>query len=220
MDLTFYSILSWILAGYLALLPMSNPFSTVPMLVILTKGKPSKFQRIQGDKATFWGAIIMLVTLLVGAFIMKFFNISIPALRIAGGMIISFYGFNMLLKNNRGNGSELIEGTDDYSLVPLAMPSLVGPGTISIIITFATQINEQGKILGMIIGYSVMILSILATSLTSFFVLRSSNVIMKVLGIKGIEIMTKFMGLILICIGVQFFADGIDGFVMKYIRKI
>ena len=214
MELNFHSVLSWILGGYLALLPMSNPFSTVPLLVALTKGQAPDFQRSQGDRAVIYGAIIMLVTLLLGALIMKFFNISLPALRIAGGFIICFYGFGMLTRNNVANNDSSFDNSEDYAIVPLAMPSLVGPGTISIIITFSTQINEQSSILGLVIGYGVVITAIFATAMTSFFVLRSSKFIMKLLGTKGIDVMTRFMGLILVCVGVQFFADGLEGFIV------
>ncbi|MFO7577187.1 MAG: MarC family NAAT transporter [Pelovirga sp.] len=215
MDLSFHNLLSWILGGYFALLPMSNPFSTVPLLVSLTKGQTPHFQRAQGDRAVIFGAIIMLGTLLLGSLIMKFFNISIPALRIAGGFIICFYGFGMLTRNSAMQNANNFDSADDYALVPLAMPSLVGPGTISIIITFSTQINEQTSVLGLVIGYGVVITAIVATAMTSFFVLRSSRFIMKLLGTKGIDVMTRFMGLILVCVGVQFFADGLEGFIIR-----
>lgn len=218
MPFTFYDLISWILAGYFALLPMSNPFSTVPLLLSLTRGQEQQFQRSQGDRASILGAAIMIVTLFLGALILDFFNISVPALRVAGGFIVCFYGFNMLIQKSSAakQDSEGLGTREDYAFIPLAMPSLVGPGTISIILTFATQINEQSSALGMTIGYSIMLLAIVATSATTLLVLRSSRVIMKLLGEKGIEVMTRIMGLILVCVGVQFIAEGIRGFILGF----
>ncbi|MBE0583920.1 MAG: MarC family NAAT transporter [Desulfofustis sp.] len=210
-----FELFSWILAGYSALLPMSNPFSTVPLLMSLTSGETAQARRSQGDRATFYGAIIMLVALFFGTLILDFFNISVPALRVAGGFIVCFFGFNMLIRQNKQeDDSQEMPKKEDYSFIPLAMPSLVGPGTLSIIMTFATQINDQTSTVGMVTGYGVMIVAIGATSLTTFFVLRSSQLIMRLLGEKGIEAMTRIMGLILVCIGVQFIADGVKGFVL------
>ncbi len=217
MPFTMYEIFSWVLAGYSALLPMSNPFSTVPLLMSLTAGQDVKARKAQGDKATLYGTVIMLVALFFGTLILDFFNISVPALRVAGGFIVCFFGFNMLIKQNRQEDDHReMPGKEDFSFIPLAMPSLVGPGTLSIIMTFATQINTQTSTLGIVTGYLVMIAAIGATSMTTFFVLRSSHLIMQLLGEKGIEAMTRIMGLILVCIGVQFIADGVKGFISEF----
>jgi multiple antibiotic resistance protein len=217
MPFSMFELFSWILAGYSALLPMSNPFSTVPLLMSLTSGQTAQARRAQGDRAAFYGAIIMLVALFFGTLILDFFNISVPALRVAGGFIVCFFGFNMLIRQKQEkDDSQEMPKKEDYSFIPLAMPSLVGPGTLSIIMTFATQINDQTSTVGMVTGYGVMIVAIGATSLTTFFVLRSSQLIMKLLGEKGIEAMTRIMGLILVCIGVQFIADGVKGFVLAW----
>jgi len=104
------------------------------------------------------------------------------------------------------------EQAKGLAFTPLAMPMLSGPGSIAVIISMAAQISEGENILLRLGGYAVVGLGILITVLICWFVLRSSTKIIKILGPTGIDALTRIMGFILICIGVEFTASGIKGF--------
>ncbi len=104
------------------------------------------------------------------------------------------------------------EEAKGLAFTPLAMPMLSGPGSIAVIIGMAAQISEQESILLRLSGYAVVGLGILITVIICWLVLRSSTKIIKILGPTGIDALTRIMGFILICIGVEFTASGIQGF--------
>lgn len=200
---------------------MVNPFSTVPLLLALTARMSAADQRRQGDLASRNAVIIMLIALFIGSFVMQFFNISVPALRIAGGLIISVIGLNMLFPKEGGKSGDLREAecTDDtakldYSVVPLALPSMSGAGTLALIMAHSAQILSEPSWTGRTIGFATVAVAILLIGVTCFFVLRSARWIQSYLGPQGINAMTRVMGLIMTCIGVQFIADGIKAFVI------
>ena len=129
------------LVTFLALLPISNPFSTVPLFLSLTRGHPKEWANQQSLKACFFMAGILLTFMWLGAVIIEFFGISIPAIRVAGGMIIMRVGFGML---NPSDSEEISDEAkkeskrkSDIAFTPLAMPSLSGPGSISVVISMA-----------------------------------------------------------------------------------
>lgn len=136
------NILETIIVTFLALLPISNPFSTVPLFLSLTKGHTEKWSQQQALKACIYMAGILLVFMWSGAIIIEFFGISIPAIRIAGGLIIMRVGFSMLNPNDNpeeitDEAKEESSTKKDIAFTPLAMPSLSGPGSISVVISMA-----------------------------------------------------------------------------------
>lgn len=216
----WYEVASQLFMYYLAtitsLFPMVNPFSTIPLFLALTAKMSEKDRQRQGDRACLFAMIIMLITLFLGSLILKFFNISLPALRVAGGLIISFLGFNMLFpseKKNEGGENHEADVILDYSIIPLALPSMAGAGTIAMIMTFSTTISTQEKWTYHLAGYGITVAAIITVALLCFIVLRSARYIQKFLGPDGLNAMTRIMGLIMVCIGVQFLADGVKTFV-------
>jgi multiple antibiotic resistance protein len=218
---SLFQLLAQTLFGsYTSLLPMVNPFSTVPLLLALTARMPVREQRRQGDLAARNAVIIMLVGLFLGSLIMQFFNISVPALRIAGGLIISVIGLNMLFPKSHGKEGDLGEATGadssarlDYSVVPLALPSMSGAGTLALIMAYSAQVISLPSWPERIVGYGAVSVAILLMGVTCFFVLRSARWIQGYLGPQGINAMSRVMGLIMVCIGIQFIADGVMAFV-------
>src|SRR5690349_7137570 len=120
-----------------ALLPIVNPLSAVGMVVAIT-GNLSERERIrQVKRACVYMFFILTTFLIAGGLIMNFFGISIPGLRITGGLIISYLGFKMLFPDQAMiSGQEQDEAVHkhDVSFTPLAMPGLSGPGSIAVII--------------------------------------------------------------------------------------
>src|SRR5690554_5617801 len=134
-------IASWITIAavtFIGILPIANPFSTAVVFLSLTEGFSEERRRQQAFMACLYMAVILITFLLLGSLIMNFFGISIPGLRIAGGLIVARIGFGMLnAKSENGLSEEQreeAEWMDDVAFTPLAMPMLSGPGSIAITI--------------------------------------------------------------------------------------
>ncbi len=132
-----------------------------------------------------------------------FFGISLDALKIAGGMIIASSGFALLTgKFTEHKGMKKREKDDAFnrseiSLTPLAIPMLAGPGTISLLISYQQEYSKIAQQLW-IIG------AILAVSAGIYFILKSSHLIVKLMGASGINALSRIIGFIVIAIGVQY----------------
>lgn len=209
--------IQYVMLAYTALLPMVNPFSTVSLFLSLTGQMSEQERRRQGNRAVFFATCIMLTALFLGSAILSFFNISIPALRIAGGLIVAYLGFCMLFPDTETKHEEHESSRPsprrDFSMIPLALPSLSGAGTIAMMITFSSSIASQHTLQDKLSGYLIASSATLLVGLTSLIVLRASTRIIQILGEAGIDVMSRVMGLLMVCIGIQFIANGVTEFV-------
>lgn len=214
--MTFTDFLQVFLFGCASLFPMANPFSSIPMLLSLSERMTEEERRHQGVKAARNATIIMLVTLLLGSLILEFFQISLEALQSAGGLIVAYLGFRMLFPPESGaKGFISSAGSPDFSLIPLAMPGMAGPGTMAVLMSFSVQLRELSDLSERLWGMLTMILVILVVGGFAGLMLRGSARISRLLGQAGIDAMGRIMGLLLVCIGIQILSQGVEGFVEK-----
>jgi len=188
-----------------ALLPIANPFSTAPVFAALSQRFSAAHRGRQARMAGIYMAAVLLVSLFAGALIMTFFGISLPALRIAGGMVVARVGFRMLDPEPEeelpeAHREEALE-TREIAFMPIAMPLLSGPGSIAVTISMATEVELASQYLAVAIG-------VVLVSLVSWLILRSSTRVAEFLGTTGMNALTRLMGFILVCIGVQFVLRG------------
>lgn len=206
--------------GLILLLPLANPLTTVAVMLGIS-GNMTKEQRNQQSlMACVYIFAIMTIAFYAGQLVMNTFGISIPGLRIAGGLIVAFIGFGMLFPSNETTDDSASLSNEDpavskkrqkapnIAFVPLAMPSTAGPGTIAMIISSAASMTGD-------VGFSPWVLKVapvatfLAVSLVVWLTLKSSTSIMKWLGSSGIDAISRIMGFLLICMGVQFVINGV-----------
>ena len=189
-----------------------NPFSTAPLFVSLTAGFDPKKRRQQALKACFYAFAILVVFLLLGSAIVDFFGISIPGIRVAGGLIISTIGFRMLFPQPPASGAGQPDPQHvDIAFTPIAMPSLAGPGSISVVLTAAGSIQSVRPDDWRLI-YVAVILGMALTLVFSYLVLRTASSLVRFLGPAGLDAMTRIFGFLLICVGMQFLLAGISDF--------
>lgn len=191
-----------------------NPFSTMPLFLSLTAGMDASRRNRQALMACIYAFALLLCFLLLGGAIIDFFGISVPGIRVAGGLIISIIGFRMLFPAP-GSGAAAPNGKaeveQEIAFTPLAMPSLAGPGSLSVVMTAASQIerispgNHGAVYAGVIIGMAVVVI-------IAFLVLRAASSMARFLGPSGIDAMTRIFGFLLIAIGMQFLLTGISDF--------
>jgi multiple antibiotic resistance protein len=198
----------FLFGGILGLLTITNPLSKVPLFITLTQKLDAQQTRNLARRACIYAFFIMVTTLFIGAIILNIFGISYGALRISGGFTIALLGYRMLFQSSDANFSP--ESSDnDYAFFPLALPSISGPGTIAVIIGISTEIAEQKNLVLRITAYASTIISMALTCISIWLVLRACKAIAKFLGKDGLEVTTRLMGFLLICVGVQFISSGI-----------
>ncbi len=184
-----------------ALLPIANPFSTAPVFISLTQSFSTQRRALQARMSAVYMACILLVSLFAGALILSFFGITLPILRMAGGLVIAKVGFGMLEPAKAPSPSEDRDETADIAFTPIAMPMLSGPGSIALTIAMATQASGFGS-------YTAVATGIVLVALVSWATLHFSGEILDFLGTTGMNALTRIMGLLLVCVGIQFVATG------------
>lgn len=201
----FFDLLTAVLGTIVSLLPIANPFSTAVVFVTITQRFTQDEARGQARRACIYMAIVLLVSLFAGALIMAFFGISLPALRIAGGLIVARIGFGMLNPEpdpdvDETQREEILHMTD-LAFTPLAMPMLSGPGSIAVTVSMAAGAESIWQ-------YGAIAVGIMLVATLSWLVLKSASRIVTRLGPTGLSVLTRVMGFLLVCVGVQFIGDG------------
>ena len=192
------------------MLPIINPLAAAPTFLAITEGDNPARRREQARKGCFYMVGILVSFLIDGTFIMNFFGISIPGLRIAGGILMTGIGMDMLLVRKAANKPEEEEERaaavkkPDISFSPLAMPMLSGPGSIAVTLGFTSLATSW-------VDYIAIIAGIISVALLTYVVLRLSGRIVGLIGPVGLNAMTKIMGFLIMCIGVQFVVNGVLG---------
>ncbi|NJD31370.1 MAG: MarC family NAAT transporter [Gammaproteobacteria bacterium] len=206
------SYLGYAAGALLAILPIVNPLGAVPLVMSVAAHLPERERQRQIRRACIYTFVLCVSFLAAGSLIMSFFGISIPGMRIAGGMIVAFLGFGMLFPGAEQKAPSAGDAgviRHDIAFTPLAMPGLSGPGTFAVVMSLGSQASaRQGwdrvaDFLGVATG-------ILAVVVISWFVLRGAEKFNRVLGATGMVALTRLMGFLMICIGVQFIINGLS----------
>jgi multiple antibiotic resistance protein len=195
---------------FAALISVINPLGTVPVFVGLTKEETISNR----NKTAAWTSLnvflILVISFFIGKYVLAFFGISLNSLKIAGGLIIATSGFSLLSGSfTRHKGMKRMSVQQDLatrsevSLTPLAIPMLAGPGSISLLITMNQSLATTN-------AYIIATSAILAVSIAVYLVLRSSQLIVKMLGASGINGVSRIIGFIVIAIGVEYVSSAVQ----------
>jgi multiple antibiotic resistance protein len=195
----------------LAILPIVNPLGAVPLVMTVAAHLPAAERLRQIRRACVYTFVMMAGFLLAGGLIMSFFGISVPGMRIAGGMIVASLGFQMLFPSAPLPSRELERETGhkaDIAFTPLAMPGLAGAGTFAVIMSLSSQASAR---LGFdrVLDFTAVLLAIVIVALLCFATLRAAERLHRVLGPPGMIALTRLTGFLMVCIGVQFIIDGL-----------
>src|SRR5574344_315268 len=201
---------------FVGLMAIINPIGLLPVFSSLTSGN-TKSERLHINiTANVAVAIILFVSMLFGSLILKWFSISLDSFRIAGGIMIVVIALVMVqgqLERGRHNADEKEEAQlkNSIAVVSLAMPLMAGPDAISSTIVFSGQCSQS------MIGLIGSTLVIIIFSVSSFLIFLSSQLMIKMMGTTGINIVTRIMGIIMMSIGIEMIAAGIKG--LFYVKE-
>ena len=200
--------LAFALLVFTSLLAIVNPLSAVPLYLGVTEGYPPQRRASTLRTAIATGIVALLVFGLLGTWILNFFGITTTAFRITGGLIFLGIGFDMLQarrtrsKTTEAEEEEAAHGEHDIGIIPLGVPTLAGPGSITTVITLGAQADTAWD-------HAAIYLSILAVMVIAWVVLSLAPMLFRRFGQTGLNVMTRIMGLIVMVIGTQFIIDGV-----------
>lgn len=202
--------LATLITAFTTLFIIIDAPALAPLFIALTQGMDTGQRNRIAVRACLTAGILMLVFLFLGEAVLGFIGISMPAFRIAGGVLLFLTALDMLFQrrqqrrqNSADEGGQ--EHHDDPSVFPLAIPLIVGPGTITTIILLAGQAGGSADFLAISIVLALNLLIVLCTFFAAPFIERA-------LGKVGINVVTRILGMLLAALAVQFILDGLRSF--------
>jgi multiple antibiotic resistance protein len=198
-------------SSFTALFAIVDPIAVIPVFLSLTDRYTSHERASVSLKACIIACVILCIFAVTGEGIFRLFGISIPAFRIAGGILLLLLGIAQLeahrerVKTEEENESFARE---DISIFPLATPLLAGPGSISTVVLQSSEVHGP-------IQYILFLAAIVLVFVLTYFSLKSAPHLYRLLGQTGINLVTRIMGIILTAIAIQFIIDGIMGVVAQ-----
>ena len=187
-----------------------DPIGNTPIFLALTAGATVAVRRRIAVRAVLIGFLLLTLFALAGDAVLAFVGISMPAFRVAGGLLLFLTAIDMLFekrteRRERRAEAEAEEGAADPSVFPLATPLIAGPGSItSMILLMDGQAgNPAGQV--MVMGAMALVVAV------CFLLLMLSGLLEKLLRRTGVMVVTRLLGMLLAALAVQFVLDGLAG---------
>lgn len=205
--------MDFILLAFPALFSIVNPVGGAFIFLGATRRVPSAMRETLARSVAIYSFFVLNVSLFVGAYVLSFFGISMPVLRVAGGIIIAVSGFRMLHEGDDGQeregAVELASERDVKALAfyPLTMPLTAGPGTISIAIALGTNRPRGAEFLWFSLAATV---TTTLMALLIYVMYRYSDLISQAVGPNGTAVIVRVSAFLLFCIGVQVSWTGLE----------
>ena len=189
-----------------SLFAIVDPFAAVPIFLALTAGRAPGDMVSVARRASMTCMLVLLAFSAAGTIILGFFSITLPAFKVAGGIVLFAVGLEMLRakpSRTRSTEEEQVEAQskDDVAVVPLGLPLLSGPGAIATVMVLSSKAGD-------IAHRAAVIACVVVVSVSTFLVLRSAGWVARALGQTGINLIGRVMGLILTATATQFVLDG------------
>jgi multiple antibiotic resistance protein len=203
-----HDIITFAIVAFPSLFVIINPLMVTSVFIALTSNATPEAKRAIIRKTTIIAFAVLLVCAISGTLLFRFFSITIGAFQIAGGIILFSVAMGMLHANaprTKQTPEEMEEALrrDDIAVVPLAIPMVSGPGSITTVIVLSGEAHATPNRVILFLAIAVAIAIV-------FVMLRNAARIQKFLGPSGLNITTRLMGLVLAAIAVQFVIHGIE----------
>jgi len=199
------------LSVFIPLFIIVNPSSTLALFSVISSNYTKKERIKLAKNAVKYATILLIIFALTGSGILEYLGIKIYSLRIAGGILLLFVGLDMTRRGQQfGESPPGEKQKADFALVPLAMPSLSGPGAITVIIVSMLRVEMDWHI-----AIILAIIAIILTMIITYVIFLSSTFVIRVLGEKGMDAFTRVMGLLTVAIAIQFMFLAIEGWLLE-----
>jgi len=199
---------------YVGLFPIINPIGGAPIFLGLTQECTEKERNALALRVTLNSFLLLLGSLFVGSYVLDFFGITLPILRVAGGLVVTATGWNLLQAGICGDdgraGHRPVVPTDGF--YPLTMPITVGPGSIAVAIALGSQRPRVALPQFALLG-AAAVAGLVAIATTIFVCYRFAEGTVGALGERGANVLVRLSAFILLCIGIEIIWNGYSALV-------
>jgi multiple antibiotic resistance protein len=203
---------AFLVTAFVTLFVVIDPIGLSPLFVALTQGMEARARRAVALRACAIAVALLMLFGALGESLLAFVGISMPAFRIAGGLLLFLTALDMLFERRTQRREDKVDdsvGPDpaaDPSVFPLAMPLIAGPGAMASMILLTGQAADGGW--AGVVAVHVMMIAVIAIALALFM---AAGVMERALGRTGILVVTRLLGMLLAALSVQFVIDGLRG---------
>ncbi|MGA8077227.1 MAG: MarC family protein [Xanthobacteraceae bacterium] len=211
-------IVSAFVLVFAALFPVVNPLGSAPIFLSLTADRKAEERNRLALGVAINGFFLLLGSLLFGAEILEFFGLTVPVVRVAGGLLVAAMGWKLL-----NEGSEPPERQDVRaearstsiadSFYPLTLPLTVGPGSISVALTIGTRRPDGEPLSQTIMVIAAAVAGLFAVAVTIYLSYRFAGPLARMLGKAGVNVLVRLSAFILTCIGIQIAWGGLSALI-------
>jgi multiple antibiotic resistance protein len=209
------------LVAVAALLPIVDPLGGAPIYLAMTTGLTPAERAHMARQVAVNSFALLLASVLVGAYVLDFFGVSIPAVQVAGGFIVCAIAWSLLTSPSTPAVSERssaasAEALSQRAFYPITMPLTVGPGSISVAVTLGA--NPARGIRSLVNTAFANVLGVLVVAVSIYLCYRYADRILRKLGTTGTNVLIRLTAFILFCIGVQITWNGLHALIEGVLR--
>jgi multiple antibiotic resistance protein len=207
-------VLSAFLLTFAGLFPIVNPIEGAPFFLGLTASLPSAERAMLSRKVAINGFALLLGSMVLGPYLLEFFGIELPVVRIAGGFVVAALGWKLLTQEEWSDhaSAAAVPGAPLRkigSFYPLTMPMTVGPGSMSVAITIGSRkpagIPRYSELAEHASG---ALLGLIGIAISIYIAYRFADNLARLLGATGLEVLVRLSAFILMCIGIEIVWSG------------
>ena len=196
-----------------ALFPIVNPVGNAPIFLSLTRGASPGTRLLLARRIAINGFILLVVSMLLGTYILAFFGISLPAVQIGGGLVLSAAGWSLLHRAPDGTVTESPVAQSEAGLLhqsfyPLTLPLTVGPGSLSVAVTLGANTPRRVSQGVVLVVASLLVPAMIGLSI--YLSYRWSDRLERLLGQSSMSVFLRLSAFMLLCIGVQIVWNGVS----------
>ncbi|ASC04679.1 UPF0056 membrane protein [Acetobacter pasteurianus subsp. pasteurianus] len=224
----FTSSISSFLLAFPALFSIVNPFGAALIFAQATAGRSQTEIMALARLVSFYSLCLIMASLWLGSMVLAFFGITVNALRVAGGLVVAVRAWHLLQSPEtveaqkekqalQGGRTVMAPNWADAAFFPLAMPFTVGPGTIAVAIALGSGCPADEPFWAYTIGTTLAGVCVVAIVWAAY---SGADKLVSMLGVTGTRIVSRMAALVLLCIGVQILAAGVQGFATDMWRHL
>jgi multiple antibiotic resistance protein len=210
------AVVKSVLLVFATLLPIVNPLGLAPIFAEMTMDYDQAIRRTVAMRVAVNGVVLLMASIFVGSYILQFFGISLAAVQIGGGLIVTVAGWRILnrkgdLPDRKAESQPSNDRILSQAFYPLTMPLTVGPGSIAVAVTLGSNLHEESH-LQLIVGALAALLGVLLIGATIYICYAYADRLERLLGPNGTSIVIRLSAFILVCIGIQIMFNGLEDF--------
>jgi multiple antibiotic resistance protein len=205
-----------ILLIFAALLPIVNPLGMAPIFAEMTLGYPDSIRRTVAFRVAVNGVALLVASLFAGSYVLEFFGVSLAAVQVGGGLVVTIAGWNILNKKSWADDKQVESAPSNQEILsqafyPITMPLTVGPGSIAVALTLGSNLHEEVHA-QFIYSALAAVAGIIFVGVAIFLCYWFSEGLQRVLGPTGTSILIRLSAFLVVCIGIQIMFNGLEAF--------